>query len=230
MRRLAALAVLVSVLGISATVGAVVPATGILRAPEIALGAPSRLPKWRRVLDALRSEEPKLRACLEDAAACRDPGTRAWREAVHQLVGRPLREQLERVNRFFNSFQYKTDWEAWGKSDFWATPVEFLSRSGDCEDYAIAKYVTLRLLGVPEQVLRLVVLHDTRRDLVHAVLAVTDGEDRLILDNLYDRVLPEASLPQYRPYYSVNADGLWQALPSGQTIVLNERQLRPAHR
>jgi predicted transglutaminase-like cysteine proteinase len=210
--------------------GAAVPSAGVLRAPEVALGSPAQLPKWRRVLAALASEERLLRACLQRTAACRDDRMRAWREAVLAAAGRPLRERLERVNRFVNGFRYRSDSDLWQQSDYWATPLEFLARSGDCEDYAIAKYATLRLLAVPERDMRLVVLHDTRRDLVHAVLTVAVDGRRFVLDNLYDRVLPEERLPQYRPYYSVNAEGLWRALPSTRTVRLDAGQLQPARR
>lgn len=209
---------------------AAVPAAGVLRTPEVALGSSARLPKWQRVLAALASEERVLRACLERVAACRDDRLRAWREAVRAAAGRPLRERLERVNRFVNGFRYRSDSDLWQQSDYWATPLEFLARSGDCEDYAIAKYATLRLLGVAEGDMRLVVLHDTRRDLVHAVLTVAVAGRRFVLDNLYDRVLPEERLPQYRPYYSVNAEGLWRALPTTRTVRLDAGQLQPARR
>jgi predicted transglutaminase-like cysteine proteinase len=51
------------------------------------------------------------------------------------------------TNRFLNDWRYKPDDQNYGQRDYWATPLEFLRRSGDCEDYAIAKYVTLRELG-----------------------------------------------------------------------------------
>lgn len=210
------------------TAAAVIPSAGVLRAPELALGASTKLPKWQRVMRALPAEEEVLRQCLVRETACRNDRLRAWREAAVAAAARPLRERLERINRFVNSFRYRSDREVWAQSDYWATPLEFLAHSGDCEDYAIAKYVTLRLLDVPESAMRLVVLHDTRRDLVHAVLAVTVDGQRFILDNLYNRVLPEEKLPHYTPYYSVNAEGLWRALPATRTVRLDARQLQPA--
>ena len=40
--------------------------------------------------------------------------------------------------------------------DYWATPVESLRKGeADCEDYAIAKYFTLRQLGVADDKLRI---------------------------------------------------------------------------
>lgn len=228
--RVYAVLVVVFALLLPAVADATVPPAGLLRAPERAVGSPTNLPKWRRVLERLAGEEAALRSCLRGERACGSEALRAWRRTVRAAQGRPLREVLERVNRFVNGLRYRTDTEVWGRSDYWATPLEFFRRSGDCEDYAITKYVTLRLLGVPEGAMRLVVLHDTRRDLVHAVLTVTQGHQRLVLDNLYDRVLPEERLPQYRPYYSVNAEGLWKALPTRAGLALDASRLRPARR
>ncbi|GBD43172.1 hypothetical protein HRbin40_00638 [bacterium HR40] len=230
MRSATLYALLMALLLAPAAGWAAVPATALLRAPEVALGSPTRLPKWRRVLESLDQEEAALRACLADARACEGARERAWRQTVRATSGLPLGQQLEAINRFVNASPYRSDSELWGASDYWATPREFLARSGDCEDYAIAKYATLRLLGIPEGAMRLVVLHDTRRNFVHAVLVVADGPRRWVLDNLSDRVLPEETLPHYRPYYSVNAEGLWRPATPGRGLVLDERDLRPARR
>ena len=82
-----------------------------------------------------------------------------------------LIEQIRAVNLFLNDWQYKSDIQNYGRRDYWATPLEFLRRSGDCEDYAIAKYVSLRQIGFAPEQLRLVV-RDVVRELAHAVLAV----------------------------------------------------------
>jgi len=55
------------------------------------------------------------------------------------------RDKLELVNDFMNQPRFVSDIDHWGKEDYWATPIEFLSTNGgDCEDFSIAKYFTLR--------------------------------------------------------------------------------------
>lgn len=65
--------------------------------------------------------------------------------------------KLRAVNDFFNrSLRFTDDIEIWQQEDYWATPVEALVKgAADCEDYAIAKYVTLRRLGVASDKLRI---------------------------------------------------------------------------
>ena len=102
---------------------------------------------------------------------------------LERLKGLPIKTMAERVNRLINKTDYITDKRNWGKSDYWATPVEFLDRGGDCEDFAIAKYTALRMLGVPENRVRLVIVHDNLKNIPHAVLVVYTESGAYIMDN-----------------------------------------------
>ncbi len=175
-------------------------------------GAP---PQWRRVLAEITGEAPALDACRRHPGRCPNAGTRDWLQALDDLAGRPALEQVRSVHRFVNRWAYRPDLANHGRSDFWAAPVEFFARSGDCEDYAIAKYVSLRRLGFPAERLRLVVLQDTARGIAHAVLAVYLAGEVWILDNLADEPEPQARFPHYAPYYSLNEDGRWAHAPPG---------------
>jgi predicted transglutaminase-like cysteine proteinase len=64
---------------------------------------------------------------------------------------------LKQINNFFNQkVEFGEDIDVWGKSDYWATPLESIGRlAGDCEDYSIAKYTFLKILNVPNEKLRL---------------------------------------------------------------------------
>ena len=116
---------------------------------------------------------------------------------------------MEELNRFINSWTYRFDQENYGDDDYWATPLQFLRRSGDCEDYAIIKYVSLRALGFPADKLRIVVVRDVLRNIAHAVLAVYLDNDILIMDSLFDGVLPHHQVTFYAPQYSVNEKRRW---------------------
>ena len=96
--------------------------------------------------------------------------------------------------------------------------MEFLARSGDCEDYAIAKYQSLRMLGWPPEALRLVVVQDVLRDLPHAVLAAYLDGAIYILDNLSDTALEQSRVENYVPYYSVNEITRWAHLAPDRLV------------
>ncbi len=76
---------------------------------------------------------------------------REWQELVDENQHLDEKDKLEIVNDFFNRVRFVDDIDHWNKKDYWATPVELLATdAGDCEDYSIAKYFTLKALGVPE--------------------------------------------------------------------------------
>ncbi|MGI9437860.1 MAG: transglutaminase-like cysteine peptidase [Geminicoccaceae bacterium] len=167
------------------------------------------IPQWQRALAKIQREQRGYQACSGAARTCNSPEVRLWQTMVGQQQGKPQIDQLDIVNRFINKWRYRADDQNYGRSDYWASPAEFFSRSGDCEDYAIAKYVTLRQLGFSADQLRLVVVKDTKRDLAHAVLAAYVDGDIYILDNLNNRVKPQATITKYSPYYSINEKARW---------------------
>ena len=118
-------------------------------------------------------------------------------------------ELLRYVNSFWNTWPYVEDIVNWKQEDYWEIPAEFLKKSGDCEDYSIIKYFTLKELGIEPESMRIVVVRDTIRNFAHAVLAVYVNGDAFILDNLSNSVLSHTKLRQYSPQYSVNESGRW---------------------
>lgn len=188
----------------------------LFKTAEIRAASHDGLRQWQAVLERIRKEQSRYAACRNDPSACPNRATKAWQALLLQLESMPLDDQIVRVNRFVNKFQYRSDLVVYGKSDYWATPLEFFANSGDCEDYAIAKYISLRLLGVPEEKLRLAVVHDQLRDLAHAVLVVYHNDTALVLDNLTNAVLPHDRVANYTPYYTVNAHTRWAHVPSGR--------------
>lgn len=118
-------------------------------------------------------------------------------------------EQLNMVNRFWNKWPYRLDPEVYGKQDYWAAPYEFRKKSGDCEDYSIVKYYTLRALGWPADEMRIVVLMETIRNVAHAVLVVYLDGDAYVLDNLSNNVLSHSRYKSYAPQFSVNENYRW---------------------
>ena len=165
--------------------------------------------QWTRILESMRADRPALAGCVRDAARCTDPALAEWRRLAMASEGLDRWRKLRLVNRFFNAWRYRTDPANYGEADYWASPREFMSRSGDCEDYAIAKFFALRSMGLGNEEMRIVTLEDTRRDIGHAVLAVYVDGDILILDNLSDRVDTHRAYPHYVPRVSFNETSNW---------------------
>lgn len=143
-----------------------------------------------------------------------------WQKDLESFKGQSLKAMAKDVNEFVNKTKYIVDSKNWGKSDYWATPVEFLKRgSGDCEDFAIVKYTALRALGVPEERLRLAIVHDNYKNIPHAVLIVYTDEGSYILDNQV-KTLASADRPgRYRPIFSINRHAWWLHTAPETTII-----------
>ncbi|MDX1369019.1 transglutaminase-like cysteine peptidase [Pseudomonas sp.] len=117
-----------------------------------------------------------------------------WQSLVALSMHLSDTEKLNAVNAFFNEqVRYGEDQDLWGQPDYWASPLETLELgAGDCEDFALAKYFTLRLLGISEQSLRLVYTTLASTKQAHMVLGFwsDDGAAPLLLDNLNMQILP----------------------------------------
>lgn len=129
------------------------------------------------------------------------------------------RDKLVQVNDFFNKLlQFSTDSALWKQADYWATPGETLGLgAGDCEDFTIIKYFTLKQLGVPVQRLRLTYVRAriggpasniTQAHMVLTYYATPDAPP-LVLDNLLNEIRPAARRPDLEPVFSFNSDGVW---------------------
>lgn len=204
---------------LAVTPGAAAAAPTLFGTAEFRAESLAALPQWERALRQIELERETYRACADATRSCPSRGVMAWQAMIRSQIGRPPMDQLRAVNRFLNDWQYRTDDQNYGQRDYWATPLEFLGRSGDCEDYAITKYVSLRQLGFPAEHLRVVVVRDVLRDLAHAVLAVYLDDQVYILDNLTKAVLPQERVTQYVPYYSINETTRWAHVPPADTLV-----------
>ncbi|NCC23162.1 MAG: hypothetical protein EOM26_12000 [Alphaproteobacteria bacterium] len=132
-----------------------------------------------------------------------------WRAQLLPLRGLPLKTMSQKVNDLVNQYTYIEDSRNWGKSDYWANPIEFFQKGGDCEDFAIVKYTSLRALGVPEERLRLAIVHDRIKDIPHAVLVVYTDDGPVILDNQVSRVRRADKVTRYKPIFSINRHAWW---------------------
>lgn len=167
-------------------------------------GPIKNLPQWLSVLQ--RNKENPIFDVKKKL------GSIQWGELKGKLKGKSLKEQLQIVNRFWNQWPYRQDPEVYKMLDYWAIPAEFLKNSGDCEDYAIVKYFTLKEVGVADDQMRVVVLMETIRNIAHAVLVVYVDGDAFVLDNLSNNVISHSRYKNYAPQFSVNEEFRWAHL------------------
>ena len=166
-------------------------------------------PQWSRVLERHAGAGRQADKPCTPIGPGRCIGGEDWKRLLASLEGKDKRAQVDEVSRYVNQATYIPDSLNYGKKDYWATPSELFSRGGDCEDYAIAKFVALRALGFSNSQMRLVVVQDLKRDLPHAVLVVHLGRRILVLDNQLSRVVSADQVRRYRPIYSINEQHWW---------------------
>jgi predicted transglutaminase-like cysteine proteinase len=149
-----------------------------------------------------------------------------WDAMLQSSKNKKILNKLKNVNDFFNKIKYKTDSRHWRKKDYWATPFEFMgTAAGDCEDYAIAKYFSLRKIGVPDSKLRITYVKYIKKrskfEQAHMVLTYyhKPGATPIVLDNINKKLKLATKRKDLKPVYSFNAGGLWQAKNKGSVRV-----------
>lgn len=140
--------------------------------------------------------------------------------------------KMEKVNDFFNQTPYVSDKVTWGVSDYWATRLEFIGKDkADCEDFVIAKYFTLKELGVHTSKLYMTYAKSIRYRSAHMVLTYyeTPRSVPLVLDNYNYKILPASERDDLVPIYSFSGDELFNAKQAqiGKIVPASTRQKRP---
>jgi predicted transglutaminase-like cysteine proteinase len=174
------------------------------RAPE---GLPSR--KWRGVEADMIKEEKVLERCRADAEGCPSHAAQFLR-LINAVKSKSGRAQLDEANRSVNAaIRYVTDFTQFGEADRWSAPLAtFATAKGDCEDYAIAKYVALRDAGFPIDDLRVMLVRDRTLRQDHAVLAARLDGRWLILDSLRAELIEDSRVPNFTPIFAIDHRGV----------------------
>jgi predicted transglutaminase-like cysteine proteinase len=118
--------------------------------------------------------------------------------------------QVVAVNTLINKAKYITDDSNWNQREIWNSPGEFMSRFGDCEDYAIAKYVALKMLGFTLDQKRVVAVKDLNLKTGHAILVVLLDGKAWVLDNQIAQVIEASKIRHYDPVFSINEKYWWR--------------------
>jgi predicted transglutaminase-like cysteine proteinase len=168
------------------------------------------LAKWLAVAHGIDDERVQLALCDGGRERCASDAALKFLAIVDDARALEGRARLGGINRAINlAIRSMSDLAQWGEVDVWSSPlVTFATGAGDCEDYAIAKFVALRLAGIAAADLRLIVLHDTIRGEGHAVAAVRLDGHWLILDNRRMAMVEDSDLRNYRPLFAIGESGV----------------------
>src|SRR5580693_5173863 len=166
--------------------------------------------KWLGVQHRLDDELVQLALCDGDRDRCVSPAALQLLAIVDSARARDGRGRLGEINRAINlAIRPMSDLAQYGEIDVWSSPLVTLAHgAGDCEDYAIAKLVALRLAGVAAGDLRIVIMRDVIRGEDHAVAAARLDGHWLMLDNRHMAMVEDADVRNYQPLFVIDQAGI----------------------
>ena len=166
--------------------------------------------KWLGVQRRLDDEMVQLALCEGDRDGCASPAALKFLDIVDSARAREGRARLGEINRAINlAIRPIGDLAQHGEIDVWSSPLATLARGGgDCEDYAIAKFMALRRAGLSTDDLRIVVMHDTIHGEDHAVAAARLDGRWLMLDNRRMAMVEDANVRNFRPKFVIGQHGV----------------------
>jgi len=161
--------------------------------------------KWLGVQRRLDDEMVQLALCEGDREGCVSPAALQFLAIVDAAKARDGRARLGEINRAINlAVRPVSDLAQYGQLDVWTSPLVTLTRGGDCEDYAIAKFVALRRAGIASDDLRIVIMRDTVHGEDHAVAAARLDGHWLTLDNRRMAMVEDSDVRNYRPTFVID--------------------------
>jgi predicted transglutaminase-like cysteine proteinase len=186
--------------------------------------------KWLDVERQLDDERVQLALCDGDRERCASPAALRFLAIVDHAKALEGRARLGEINRAINlAIRPMSDLAQYGAVDVWSAPlVTFTHGAGDCEDYAIAKFVALRHAGIAADDLRIIVMRDTIRGEDHAVAAAKLDGHWLMLDNRRMAMVEDANVRNYRPTFVIDQAGVMQYADTPLLAVGPEADLSPS--
>jgi predicted transglutaminase-like cysteine proteinase len=172
------------------------------------------LNKWNGLVADIRAESEILTRCRSDAQHC-PAAARKFLGVIADGRAHGGRARIGTINRAINlAIRPMTDLAQWGVTDRWSAPLATLATGrGDCEDYAIAKYVALREAGVAENDVRLIIVRDVANGEDHAVVAARTHEKWIMLDNRRLTLLEDSAMPHVLPLFAFDNAGVKRFAP-----------------
>ena len=168
--------------------------------------------KWSALIHDLGDERVQLALCDKDRTSCPSSSAIKFLAIVDRARNRDGRARIGEVNRSINlAIRPMSDLAQYGEFDAWKSPlITFFNGAGDCEDYAVAKYVALREAGEAASNLRIVIVRDALIEEDHAVTAMRLDGRWLILDNRRMAIVEDTYARNYRPVFVFNEAGIWR--------------------
>ncbi len=176
------------------------------------------LAKWSAVEAEIRAERDILAGCRDTAENC-PPAARTFLAIVAAGSAQSGRARIGLINRAVNlAIRPMSDLAQWGVVDRWSAPLETLATGrGDCEDYAIAKYVALIGAGVAADAVKLVIVRNTALGEDHAVVAVRLDGKWIMLDNRWLALVEDTDMPGVVPLFVLDGEGVRRFAPAVAT-------------
>ncbi|OHC79461.1 MAG: hypothetical protein A3G18_02665 [Rhodospirillales bacterium RIFCSPLOWO2_12_FULL_58_28] len=166
--------------------------------------------KWNEALERYSKEVAEKNKGDCKTAKLNKCHFQEWEVFLESIRGKDQMTQINEVNRVMNKAKYIADETNWGEKDYWASPGEFMARFGDCEDYAISKYMSLKVLGFKQDQIRVVAVKDLNLKVGHAILVVFLDNKVYVLDNQIKQVVEAQTIRHYQPVFSINDKKWWR--------------------
>jgi predicted transglutaminase-like cysteine proteinase len=186
--------------------------------------------KWNGVERKLEDDMVQIALCDGDRDHCVSPAALRFLAIVDEARAREGRARFGEINRAINlAIKAVSDMAQHGQPDVWSSPLAtFASGAGDCEDYAIAKFAALRMVGMSPEDLRIVVLRDLLHGEEHAaVLARLDGH-WLMLDNRRMAMIEDVDVRNHRPLYVIGDEGVMRYQAPSPAATAARQDFAPA--
>jgi predicted transglutaminase-like cysteine proteinase len=177
----------------------------VVPAPEGSYSA-----KWRLVRDQITRDASLVNSCRNEPNQCPSAAASKFAAVITEALAYGGRARLAAINRLINhAIRRASDFVAFGEDDHWAAPIEAFSVGrGDCEEFAIAKYVALSEVGWPASDLRLVIGLDTSIHREHMVVGARHEGRWLVLDNRSNILAEDRNLGRFAPLFVLDQRGV----------------------
>lgn len=183
-------------------------AASFLPAPAAVHNGIASLPQWVNILRKFDENRGTYALCRANPSQCPSQRIAVWQQFIGSAQGHPDFRQIAYVNHWVNRLPYRQDEMIYGDNDHWSTVEEFLDYAGDCEDFAIMKYLTLRQLGFTADQMHIAMVYDVFSGTDHAFLVVQSDGIEYVLDNRETGTDPALFHARYKPHFTFNEASL----------------------
>jgi predicted transglutaminase-like cysteine proteinase len=196
------------------------------------VGAVEILPQWKRILEQYDASKQSYLDCESAPFTCSSEYVEQWQSFLSEIEYMEPLQKIENVNAWFNKLPYKQDNWVYDQSDYWASVPEFLEYSGDCEDFAIAKYLTLRQMGFEAENMWIALAYDIYSGTDHAFVIIQQDGESYVMDNRQNVIDAEKHSRRYRPHYLFNEQHVWvfDSPMMAKTIRQGSEEVLPGNR